>query len=65
MDETTKKEIDSMSYETMLALWRFADSGHHMFYGETGEYFSKVMKEKATALSDSEKVAISKRVGWK
>jgi len=64
MKEETKKQIDEMDYESMLSLWRFARIGHPMFQGETGDYYSKVMKEKAAKLTDSEKTAISKLVGW-
>jgi len=65
VDAKTKKEIDEMSYESMLSLWRNARAGHPYFMGETGEYFSKVMHEKAAKISDAEKVATSKRIGWK
>jgi hypothetical protein len=35
-----------------------------MLQGETGDYYAKVMREKAAKLTDSEKTAISKLVGW-
>ena len=64
MNEETKKSIDSMDYESMLSLWRFAKVGHPMFQGETGKYFNKVMNEKRDALTDEERVQASKNVGW-
>jgi len=59
-----KKQIDEMTYESMLSLWRFAPVGHPMFQGETGDYYAKVMREKAAKITDSERVAASKLVGW-
>ena len=64
MNEETKKSIDSMDYEGMLSLWRFAKVGHPMFQGEIGKYFNKVMNEKRDALSDDERVQASKNIGW-
>ena len=64
MTEKIKKQIDEMDYESMLRLWRFAPSGHLMFQDETGDYYSKVMKQKANDISDVERVAASKAVGW-
>lgn len=64
MNKGVKDIIDIMSYENMLRLVRFAPSGNRYFMGDTGEYFSKVMKEKEDKLPDGERVAISKRVGW-
>jgi len=64
LTESIKNSIDSMDYESMLSLWRFAPSGHYMFQGEIGDYFSKVMKEKQSKLTDSERVTASKSVGW-
>ena len=48
----------------MLRLERFAPSGNMYFMGEVGDYFSEVMKEKASKLSPEELVKISKEVGW-
>ena len=64
-DEKLKKQIDEMDYESMLSLWRYANVGHPMFQGEIGDYYSKVMHEKSAKISDSERVAASKSVGWK
>ncbi len=65
IDDKTKREIDSMTYEEMLKLWRFAPLGDLMFQGETGQYFSEVMKKKKEKISDCERVRVSKSIGWK
>jgi hypothetical protein len=64
MDDTIKKLIDDMPYEEMLRKWRFAPLSDTMFVGETGAYFSKVMKDKKEKLGQSAHVAASKRIGW-
>lgn len=64
MNKTDKKNIDGMSYEFMLDLWRNAQVGHRMFQGELGAYFSKVMAKKKAALSTTAQVSASKRIGW-
>jgi len=57
-----KKEIDKMSYESMLSQWRVSPSGNPWFEGETGQYWKKRMTE----LRDTvDYVAISKRIGIK
>lgn len=61
MTETTKNFIDRMTYEEMLKLWRFSPPGSMIFQGETGDYFSKVMKEKKKKVNAAE---ISKKIGW-
>ena len=61
MTETTKNFIDGLTYKEMLKLWRFSPTGFALFQGETGEYFSKVMKEKKEKVNAA---AISKEVGW-
>jgi len=64
MDEPTKKQIDGMSYESMLRLWRTAPVGHPMFQGETGDYFSKVMAEKRAQVGPEAHTQASKNIGW-
>lgn len=59
-----KTWIDAASYEDMLRRSRFSPVGDPMFQGEAGKYFAEVMAEKRLALSDAERVAASKRVGW-
>ena len=65
MKKEIKNQIDNMDYESMLSLWRYAPVGHPMFQGEVGDYYAKVMREKGAKISESEKVAASKSVGWK
>ena len=62
MNEDIKKQIDRMSYEQMLRLWRFHEIGNPFFIDEIGECFAKVMTEKRKSVDAA---AISKKVGWK
>ncbi|TAL31550.1 MAG: hypothetical protein EPN93_17295 [Spirochaetes bacterium] len=64
IDDSMKNKIDSMDYESMLALWRNAPAGHPMFQGEIGNYYSQVMAEKRSKVTNSEHSATSKRIGW-
>lgn len=64
MDTVTKKLIDQMPYAEMFYKWRFSPSGDPMFEGETGEYFTMVMKEKKKQVGDAEHSRISKQLGW-
>lgn len=56
-----KKEIDEMSYESMLSQWRFAIAGTLMFQDKSGDYFAKVMAEKKKSV---DYMQISKNIGW-
>ena len=60
LDENIKKEIDEMSYASMLEQWRFAPCGTPVFQGESGDYYSKVMAEKAKTVNT---VKVSKEIG--
>jgi len=64
MTESQKKWIDDASYEDLLRKWRFAPSGDLFFQGDTGEYYSKVMKEKQSKLEPGEASSASKNIGW-
>ncbi len=64
MTETTKANIDNMSYEDLLSLWRHSPSGHPYFQGDIGDDYSQVMAEKKKAIDSGELVRISKDVGW-
>ena len=64
INRDTKEAIDNMNYIGMLSLWRNAPSGHPYFEGETGEYFSAVMKNKRDKISDAEHTKASKSIGW-
>jgi len=61
LTENLKKEIDEMSYESMLSQWRFAPVGTPIFQGESGNYFAKIMAEKSKTANH---VKISKNIGW-
>jgi len=65
MTEEEKESIDSMDYESMLRLWRNAPAGHHLFKGETGDYYKKVMSEKRDEIGNDAHVMASKNIGWK
>jgi len=60
----TKKNIDSMTYESMLRLWRHAPPAHPYFIGGVGDYFSKVMGDKKEKLGQEGAVKASKNIGW-
>jgi len=65
LTENLKNQIDSMSYETLLYKWRFATLGDPIFQDESGEYFSKRMKElKELPGGKEEHVQVSKSIGW-
>jgi hypothetical protein len=57
-----KQHIDSLSYEDLLSRWRFAPVGDPWFQGETGDYWSKRMRELRVAGADH--VGASKSIGW-
>lgn len=44
MNDKLKQEIDAMTYEEMLRIWRFAPSGDPRCAGEVGKYLSERMK---------------------
>jgi len=54
-----KSQIDNMSQEELCRKWRFAPVGDPLLQGDTGEYFSKVLKEKGGFTPE-----ISKKLGW-
>jgi hypothetical protein len=64
ISEVMKKCIDSMDYESMLRLWRFAPIGHPMFQGELGQYYAEAMNRKREEVCNEEQVRISKEIGW-
>ena len=59
-----KAWVDNASYEELLWKWRFASSGDPFFrnYTGMGDYYRSAMNKKGKTV---DKVAISKRVGWK
>jgi len=59
--------IDNADYESLLRRWRFTSSNSPelcFFQGETGDYYKKIMAEKEAATPASERVRISKSLGW-
>jgi isopentenyldiphosphate isomerase len=62
--EETKRLIDEMDYKSMLSLWRNAPSGHPMFQGKVGDYYSEIMKKKREEVGNDEHVRASKNIGW-
>ena len=65
LSELLKQEIDSMSYQQMVELWRSAPIGSALFQGEAGTYFEKMMEAKKETIVPSVRAQISKIVGWK
>ena len=63
MTPEQKKWIDEATYEELLRKWRFAPVGEPMFQGNTGKYYSKVMKERRSA-NPAGHVSASKSIGW-
>lgn len=61
-DAEPRAQIDSLSYEQLLAMWRFAPLGDIRFQGEHGEYIRQRMAELRKQGVDT--VAASKKVGW-
>lgn len=57
-----KASIDKMDYESLLYRWRNAPGGDPWFQGETGDYWSKRMKELREAGANH--VQASKTIGW-
>jgi hypothetical protein len=62
-EDEMKEVIDGSSYEQLLSRWRFAKPGNPFFFGEVGEYYSKVMFQKRDADPDGA-VRASKSIGW-
>ena len=59
MTEEQKKQIDGMSQYELCSRWRFGKIGDPLLQGDTGDYYSKVLKEKGGFTSE-----ISKDLGW-
>lgn len=59
-----KAEIDKMTYYELLSKWRHAPLGDPLLQGESGDYFAARIKEVRANISDADKVAASKSVGW-
>jgi hypothetical protein len=64
-DADDYQKIDNMPYQSMLALWRNAPSGHPWFqYGPVFDYFDQSMKKKRALVGDAGHTAASKNIGW-
>jgi hypothetical protein len=63
--QTEKDWIDNATYEQLLYRLRFSPAGDEMFVGDTGRYFSEVMKAKGVEIGHESRVQASKRIGWK
>lgn len=59
-----KKWILGASYYDLLKRHRFAKDGDLIFHGESGKFYIKIMGQKCNALENSERVKISKLIGW-
>lgn len=64
MTNEQKHWIDTSSYEWLLSRWRFAPAGDPIFQGDTGDYYSKVMRERREQVGNAEHVRASKAIGW-
>lgn len=64
INELHKKEIDAMSYETLLYRNRFDPVGDPFWQGARGDYALEVLHKKKEALPEGRPAAISKRIGW-
>ena len=62
LTQENKDHIDSLSYEELLSRWRFSPAGYPWFQGDTGDYWSKRMKELREKGADH--VSASKTIGW-
>ena len=58
------EQIDAMSYEDLLRLVRNAPLSHPLFRGEVGKHFHATLRTKRHALTDDERAATSKKVGF-
>lgn len=62
LTEKNKAHIDSLSYEALLSVWRFAPVGDQWFQGETGTYWGQRMRGLRDKGADH--VGASKTLGW-
>lgn len=60
-----KARIDQLYYDQLLFTWRNAPLGDPMMQGESGQYWSKRMRDLRDAPGgDDRHVDASKKVGW-
>lgn len=63
MTNEQRNWIDNANYYELLKRWRFSENDC-IFIGSTGQYYHKIMNQKCNALDNSERVRISKLIGW-
>ena len=64
LTDEKKAEIDAMTYQEMLAKWRFAPLGAPLFQtGPVADYFAERMS-RLKAENPGGAVAASKALGW-
>ena len=63
IDEQIKKQIDGMSYKSMLDLWRNALDSSPFFHDEVGDYYMKIMAQKRSDVGCEGHVEASKTIG--
>ena len=61
MNKQHKTWIDKASYQQMLHRWWCAPAGDKIFQGDTGPYYSRIMREKREKTNP---VAASKNIDW-
>lgn len=64
LTDADKARIDAMDYKSLLRRWRFAPVGDPLLQGETGDYYSTVMRAKGDVIGHSAQVEASKSIGW-
>lgn len=64
LDPTLKSWIDNATYAELLQKWRHDPRSSPYFQPPIGTYYKTVMDQKSMALSDADRVAASKSVGW-
>ena len=61
----TIEEVNNLSYEEALRLWRFSPVGSVKSGSELAEAFERRFTELRREESDAEKVRVSKALGWR
>lgn len=56
--------IDNADYKDLLRKWRFAPAGDPFFQNNMGIYYAANLGLKAQTLTEEQKAAISKDIGW-
>ena len=56
--------IESASYAELLAKWRFEPVGSPWFSGPVADAYHAAMGQARDSLTDDERVAVSKGIGW-